>query len=316
MISSLELARLCGVSQGTVDRALHNRPGIRASTREKILQIAAEHGYRPNPAVQELLSGQSQQIVAIFPGTLSIFFMDLMNALSGALAANGLRLVMIPAAGGRDLLTILEDCAARRAAGIVIVPPRSSLTIPQAISTHLPVATLVSKCRGTSLCHIAPDEVLTGRTAVDYLTGLGHRRILHITYPSRHSAVRERRKGYELRMGELGLAPRVATHLDAAALSQALKRHAPTAVFCHNDWLALSVIRQLHALGCRVPEAISVLGVDNSPAFHDLCPTITSLAYPMRQIADATVAWLRDRQPPPDFGALPVIERETTRRLA
>ena len=47
-ISTGQLAKICGVSQGTVDRALHNRAGIKPETREKILRVAHQFGYRPN----------------------------------------------------------------------------------------------------------------------------------------------------------------------------------------------------------------------------------------------------------------------------
>ena len=56
MISSLELARICGVSQGTVDRALHSRGRISDQTRRRILEAARKHGYTPNPAARELVN--------------------------------------------------------------------------------------------------------------------------------------------------------------------------------------------------------------------------------------------------------------------
>jgi len=71
MISSLELAELCGVSQGTVDRALHGRGGIAESTRAKILEAARLHGYAPNPAARELMTGQSSVCGAVIPAGLA-----------------------------------------------------------------------------------------------------------------------------------------------------------------------------------------------------------------------------------------------------
>jgi DNA-binding LacI/PurR family transcriptional regulator len=89
MISSLELAKICGVSQGTVDRALHNRPGISAATKRRVLAAARQHGYQPNPVAGELLRGRSRVVGAIVPALGGLFFMDLMQAVNCALAAAG-----------------------------------------------------------------------------------------------------------------------------------------------------------------------------------------------------------------------------------
>src|ERR1700744_2609682 len=114
MISSLELARRCGVSQGTVDRALHDRPGVSAKTREKILRVARQHGYRPHPGVRELLTGESRTVGALVPVVNNIFFMDLFSELDQALKQKGLRLQLTPVEDQAAFLEALEDCAARR----------------------------------------------------------------------------------------------------------------------------------------------------------------------------------------------------------
>lgn len=67
MISSLQLAKLCGVSQGTVDRALHNRGRVSEQTRARILEAARAQGYVPNPAARELMTGRSTLVAAIAP---------------------------------------------------------------------------------------------------------------------------------------------------------------------------------------------------------------------------------------------------------
>ena len=89
MISSLELAKLCKVSQGTVDRALHDRPGISIKTRDRILRIAAEHGYQANPVATEMMQGKSIIVGGLVPSLNSVFFMDLFQTISRKLDALG-----------------------------------------------------------------------------------------------------------------------------------------------------------------------------------------------------------------------------------
>ena len=118
MISSLELARLCGVSQGTVDRALHDRPGVNADTRQRILDAVAAHGYRPHPGAQELLHGRRVTVGALAPAVTQVFFMDLLHELKTALAVRGLRLSVTPYDGEVEFRDALAEFAARRVRGV------------------------------------------------------------------------------------------------------------------------------------------------------------------------------------------------------
>ena len=176
MISSLQLAERCGVSQGTVDRALHGRAGIRAATRERILAAAARHGYRPHPAARELLHGRPTVVGAVMPAHGRVFFLDLANAIGQALAPDGLRLYLCAAANETEFTAAVEDFAARRCLGLVVVPPGEGLRLTRRQTGGLPVVSLLSRCAGPNIHWIAPDEAATGRQAVDVLWGQGHRR--------------------------------------------------------------------------------------------------------------------------------------------
>ncbi|HEV8244915.1 MAG TPA: LacI family DNA-binding transcriptional regulator, partial [Polyangiaceae bacterium] len=211
MISSLELARLCGVSQGTVDRALHDRPGIKQKTRELVLKAAAEHGYRPNPAVRTLLGGESEVVGAVIPRSRSVFFVDLLDAVRVALEERGLWLYSTSASNDAAFIAALEDMAARRMRAIVVVPPREGLPLPKHLS--LPIASLLSAVKAPHTLLIAPDEIETGRRATEYLIEKGHRVIWHLTYARSARGIDDRLKGYELAMGKHGLAPALVREL-------------------------------------------------------------------------------------------------------
>jgi len=313
MISSLQLAKLCGVSQGTVDRALHDRPGIGAATKARILAVAAEHGYTPNPVARELMSGRSALLGVIVPAVNSVFFMDLVNEVKRACDPVGLRPLITPVADAEEFLAVLGEFAARRFRGAIVVPPAERLRLPDGLTCTLPVATLLSACRDRRTRLVAPDEVATGRAAVDYLTGLGHERIVHVTYRRSARAIRDRRQGYREAMRERGLRAAICPGADPEQLGEWLRRRRPTALFCHNDWLALAAMRTLTAAGLRVPEDISVLGVDDSPTFTSLFPNITTLHYPAAEVAAAAVAWIAAGTEPPPIPVLDVVERETVR---
>lgn len=316
MISSLELARLCGVSQGTVDRALHNRPGVNPETRRRVLEAAAAHGYRPHPAAQQLLHGRRLTVGALVPSMNLVFFMDLAQELKNALAAHGLRLSLSPYDGDAEFRAGLEDFAARRVRGVCAIPPSDSFPLPDELTADMPLACFLNRCEVRNSRFFTPDERRAGGDAVAYLAGHGHRHILHVT-SSRHAyGIRERAEGYAAAMQARGLNPVVLATPDDAGLLAAVDREQATALFCMNDELALRAIRTLHRAGRRVPDDVSVLGLDNSPTFIRLCPDLTTLAWPMATLATQAAAWLATGatagEPPP---LLTLVERETVKDI-
>ncbi len=315
MISSLELARQCGISQGTVDRALHNRPGISAKTREKVLRMAKRNGYRPHPAARELLTGQSLTVGAILPTVNNVFFMDLFNELARALAKQNLRLQLTPVENRDAFLEMLEDFTARRYRLAVVIPPEDNIAVPRAITVGIPLISLFSPCRGSGIRFLSADEEETGRDAVRYLHRRGHQRILHLTYARRAYAIAARAQGYKEQCEELDLTSKVLLNVDAINLREALQRYRPTALFCHNDWMALRTMVLLSEIGLRVPEDISVLGVDNSPTLAALQPGLTTLAYPLASIVDTIMLILAEKPSRLNLVRYLLVERSTVRKL-
>jgi DNA-binding LacI/PurR family transcriptional regulator len=313
VISSLELARLSGCSQGTVDRALHDRPGISDKTKKHVLALAAKHGYRPHPAARELLTGDRRTVGAIVPSISTVFFMDLLNTIREALG--GYRFVITQVAGAEQFAESLEELASLRARLIVVVPPESDITIAPGITNATEVVSLVNPVAGRGVKNLLPDEVETGRIGTRYLLDRGHKRIVHVCFGRQSPAIRDRAAGYTAVMAEHKLPAVVLRDWTNDTLAAQIRATNATAVFCHNDWLALSTMRSLNQAGVRVPEDVSVLGVDDSPTFVSLCPEITTLHYPAESIA-AAVRAVVDGRKPPAIATATVVERKTVRRLA
>jgi len=315
MISSIELARQCGISQGTVDRALHNRPGVSPKTRERVLRIAKELGYRPNPMARELLTGQSLTVGAILPAVNNVFFMDLFNELARALGKQGMRLQITPVENSASFLAVLADFASRRHRLAVVIPPAENIPVPRAITAGIPLVSLFSPCIGPGCRFISADEEQTGRDAVHYLHRRGHQRIMHLTYARRALAIDARVRGYRQQCDKLGLPAKIVVNPGLESLGEALLRFRPTALFCHNDWLALRASVLLSELGVRMPDKISILGVDNSPTLTALQPGLTTLAYPIARAVDAIMGILAKKPSRLKLERYLLVERHTVRQL-
>lgn len=315
MISSLRLAEICGVTQGTVDRALHDRPGINPETRRRILAAARRHGYAPHPAVGELLRGTCNNLIALVPKFNGHFFMDLVTAIQEGTLALGYRLIIGAVSDETGSLETLREFAARRFPAAIIIPPVDNLKIPPPLANSIKIISLLSPCQGKGTFFITPDEEQTGRDAVNFLISRGHRNILHLTFRRQAYAISARQRGYEKAMSAHGLKPFVLQQPGEIELVEMIRSENITALFCHNDWLALSAMRILARHGLKTPEDISVLGVDNSPSFTALFPDITTLEYPVGWIREQVCRVICGKKPgitPPKFK---LIERNTVKTI-
>jgi LacI family transcriptional regulator len=311
MISSLELAKLCGVSQGTVDRALHNRAGISDKTKQKILKLAEKHGYQPHPAARELLTGKSLIVGAVIPHINSIFYMDLLAGIKKKIAESGFKLLISQYDSKEELFNLLSDFSARRFCGIIIIPPGDNLKIPDNISSKIKIISLLSPVAGKNTCFVSPDEEQTGINAVDFLFAGGKRRLAHFTYKHpEYYAVRLRTEGYRKAMIQHGLEP-VMILDDDNDLPETVRRLKIEALFCHNDWLAMNALQQLRDAGFKVPEQVAILGVDNSPTFNSLFPELTTMDYPREWVAAETLKILTGKRKTATAPRMKIISRKT-----
>jgi DNA-binding LacI/PurR family transcriptional regulator len=140
-------------------------------------------------------------------------------------------------------------------------------------------------------CSVTTDNLEVGILGTRHLIELGHRRILHLTKVEAISSTREREEGYVLTMRQAGLSPHTA-RIGGSVTIQSILRDCfagtpgttPTAIFCLNDSLAITCCQFLAAKNLRVPEQVSVVGVDGSPTAETFEIPLTTVAQPRRQM--------------------------------
>lgn len=138
---------------------------------------------------------------------------------------------------------------------------------------------------------VASDNLEVGIMGTRHLLDLGHRRILHFTRDEDISATHEREEGYTLVMKQAGLAPRVVRLGDGGNVEEILgeslsapRDQRPTAVFCLNDSIAIKCCNALKRLGVRIPQQMSVVGVDDDPEAAAYEVPLTTVAQARRQM--------------------------------
>ena len=276
MASIKDVAALAKVSTATASRALSGRGPVSPEARERVLRASAELKFVPSANAAGLASGRSRNIGVIVPGVDRWFFAKVVRGISEELLDRGYDLALYTTGGSHDHQEkVLEDYLLRQRLDAV-VPVALELTGRERdhlLSIGRPVVGVGGAMRG--IFTVGIDQEAAGALATGHLIGLGHRSIAHITGgsdPHRDFALTgTRRSGFDHAMAAAGLETRSAWMIesdfsinDAYARSKLMLAapERPTAVFAASDEMAVGTILAARDLGLRVPDDVSVVGVD------------------------------------------------------
>jgi DNA-binding LacI/PurR family transcriptional regulator len=296
-VTSSDVARRARVSQATVSYVLNDTPGQRISeeTRNKVLRIARELGYRPNAAARSLRTGSGEAVLLPLPGQArSYVASQLVDACSDALMEGGLTLVTDYAAYA-DSDTQLDAWMRLRPAAVIDLLIAHDDPVRPALQRS--GIRLVSASHAGETWESTSDafSIDARSTQLGYLLDRGHRRIALAAPPRMHSDRRvERhlttrlrsqaaRAGAELMRSTLTLDSDGARSLVDGWCDPGL----PDAVCAYSDDYAIAVLTALTAAGVNVPGDVAVIGVDDVPAAAYVTPALTTVAAEFDALAAA-----------------------------
>ena len=317
MVRMKDIAERAQVSQSTVSFVLNDRAqerNITEGTRERVLQVASEMGYRPNQIARDMVARKTR--------ALGFLTWDLSHAaatgmLSGVLnEANRhgyfAKVFLLMDEHGSDNWIArchahIRSCAEQRLAGVV------SVFMPEEIVEHLhqemapydiPVAvvdSVFSRARGT---RVRSDDEDGCRQAVEHLAELGHRRIAHLGGQRGQRSAQLRAESFQLAMNarQLPLPDGFVSYgpwdgKDTSERVAALLQHPagrPTAFFCASDVIAYQAMRALRRAGYRVPDDVSVVGYGDLYPSLLADPALTTVAQPFNAMGELSVRRLLD----------------------
>jgi DNA-binding LacI/PurR family transcriptional regulator len=279
-----DVAASAGVSVATVSRALRGLPNVANHTRERIERIASEMDYRADPAASRLAAGRSRAIAVAVPMLDGWYYSHVVAGVEAVFAEAGYDTIVVGVGALGDGRRVLEAAGPiyRRVDGLICVDV--SLTDDEMLRLQQErMAIVYVGPDADGVPSLGIDDIEVGRLATNYLLGLGHRRIAMLHGQPNDSmgfVVPHRRQlGYELALTEAGLAPDPSLYMpgyfDIAGGYEALGAllgipDPPTAVFAFSDEMAFGVLWAARDRGVRVPEELSVVGVDD----HDESPVV------------------------------------------
>ncbi len=298
-VTSVDVARAAGVSQPTVSRAF--TPGARVSPelRARVEEAARKLGYRPNTLARAMIKGQSNVIGLVVAYLDNPFYSEAIELLSRTLKEFGYHIIVFTASNDENSVDLaVEDLLAHQVDGIILASVSTTLKLTQEIrNAGIPLVLFNRGQNDPAIPAVTATNYAGGRKAANFLVGLGHRRIAHISGWQGSLTGVDRMRGFLDGLADHGLEPVVCVdgRYDRATAMAATREifagpERPEAVFVGNDHMAFAVLEALqHDLGLRVPEDVSVVGFDDVKMAAWRVFDLTTLRQPANEMVAAVV---------------------------
>ncbi len=318
------VARRAGVSTATASRVLNGAGGVRPGTREAVLRAAEALNYTPNLNARALAGAQPRTLGVVVSNIANPFFLDIFRGVEAGARARGYDVIVANTDYEPDrLASSVAAMLGRRVAGLALVV---SETVPPVVGALAAKGSPVVLYDGGShrmrgVPNIRADYRGGMARIVEYLHGLGHRRMAFIGHHSRLGPLHDRRRAFVAAAAEYAPRVRVMTvdSTDGMAGGRDGIRHVldvgfrPTAVACVNDLMALGVLHELHARRIAVPGEVAVTGFDNIALAEFAYPPLTTADVPRGVIGELICDALLDGEGGEVVVETPLVVRESTR---
>ena len=298
MVSIKELAQRCGVSVATVSKALNDKSDIGEETKKRIREIADEMGYFPNASARTLRSKRSYSIGVLFGGDRGTaltdeFFPKVLNAFKLAVEKRGYEIIFINKEVGSHTMTYLEHCRYRNFDGVVIVCASfEQPEVQELMSSKLPVVTI--DYVHDSCTAVSSNNVKCMTDLMDYIIGMGHKKIAYIHGQDYSTVTRDRLAAYYRVMEAHGIEVtegyiKSARYLETEEVAERTKellemKDRPTCILFPDDMALIGGLNVIRAKGLKIPKDISIAGYDGSRLSQMFSPKLTTIKQDTDQI--------------------------------
>jgi DNA-binding LacI/PurR family transcriptional regulator len=327
-VSSMEVARLAGVSQSAVSRTFTEGASVSESTRRKVMDAANAIGYQPNSLPRILQNQRSSLIAIVIGGMHNPFYATIVEMFTRRLQESGNTVLLFAVKHGEYFDDVIPQILGYRVDGIISA---LSLLTPEKADrsaiTKIPIVLFNGKIRNDYVASVCADNVAGGRDVARLFLECGATRFGFIGGKKGNLATEDRMSGYVGHLAAAGIGGVKVGYgnyqfeggFDAAKILLG-KRHRPNALFCANDLMAIGALEAARAeLGLRVPEDLMIAGFDDILPSRWPCIQLTTVRQDAVRMVDEALEILERmiegdglESTAPRVVAAPLIERKTT----
>lgn len=304
-----DLARIAGVSPGTVSRALADKSQVNAQTKKRIQDLAREHGFRPNQMASKLRRQKTGVIGVAIPlghdhrqQVSDMFFMKLLGHLADELTSKGYDLMLRRVIPAQDEDWLDRLISSGMIDGVIVVGQSDQFArIEEVADGYRPMVVWGNHKEGQRHCVVGTDNRLGGTLAMERLISRGARSLAFVgdTNPTEFSA---RFEGAAQVAQQFGASLRIlSTHLARDRMGKEIAAHLNRhikdidGIFAATDTLALACLQQLREMGITVPKDMKLVGFDDLPIAEHTVPPLTTVHQDIAAGAKAMVDLLLRR---------------------
>jgi len=284
-----------------VSLVLRNQPGPSAQTRTRVLEAAAELGYRADRTAS-LLARRRSNHLGVMMDVRNTFHAELVADLHAAADRLGYDLVLSTLTATRDERSAVETLLDFRCAALILLGPDDPAAWLNSLGQQLPVVVIGRRIPSATVDVVRTADGEGVGQAVDHLAALGHRDIAFVD-GGKGTIASDRRRGYRTAMHRQGLGDHLRVipgeHTEEAGMRAAhlllAENSLPTAVMTSNDRCAVGLLDALGRAGIDVPGALSVVGYDDSMLARLAHVNLTTVSQDAERQADQAVAVALER---------------------
>jgi DNA-binding LacI/PurR family transcriptional regulator len=309
-VTIYDVARAAGVAASTVSRALSKPGRVSFKTAEHIRKVADEIGYRSLTLERRAPEQGTSMLAMIVADITNPVFFGMIRGAERAAAFSGYTLLVIETQESEQAERDALDRVMPAVDGTILTSSRMSDSDIRTLAKRTPLVVL-NRMVG-QVPSVAGDNVKAINQATEHLAGLNHRSITYLAGPEaswsdgmRWRGLREAGLELDLRIRRIG--PFLPTLRGGAAAAEQWLLNPTSGVIAYNDLLAIGFIRAVSAAGRRVPDDVSVIGVDNIVDATLVEPQLTTIALPLVSLGSAAVSHLLRNTRRPERGPVEPI---------
>jgi LacI family transcriptional regulator len=310
MVTSRDVARLAGVSQPTVSRALRDDPRVSEATKRQVREAAAALGYAPSAIGRALSLGRSSRVGLVVTDLRNQFYSYLIAPMHDELARAGYELVLITESSESGPIT--EHVVANGLAGVVLATTTTDSILPVRLhDRRVPFVYFNRTARNVPADSVVVDPHPGMTSLVKEIVASGHQRIGAVFGAEDTSTGQQREAVFRRLLVEHGvfLAERNVRHGPfeeetgyAATIELLDQADPPTVIVCANDVVAIGALNAAAEREVAVPEDLSVVGFDDLPIAGFAMVQLSTIAYDLDAMSREAARLLVSRVENPEVG--------------
>jgi|SRR5690625_2853542 len=296
-VTIYDVAKKADVSIATVSKVINNTGNMREETRKKVSDVIKELDYLPNLMASALTGKGTQTIGLLIPDISNPFFSAMARYIEDSAHEQGMSVIMCSIDSSiekeRKYIELLQR---KQIDGLIVASLFHDKNLLKGlISKGIPIVMLAYDDSTFDVSIVSVDDFKGGYEAASHLFSKGHRKIVVIAEHTHSSDLRL--YGYKVALEGRGLEYdenliyKTSASIENGKLyfEKAYKEIQPTAIFAFNDLLAIGAIKGATEKGIRIPQELAIIGFDNTILATTTVPGLTTIAQPIKEMAQKTV---------------------------